>query len=103
MNTEDEELKAQEVIAGLFLSLRSDLNDRFDRIEGRLQNMDEKLDVAAFERQAIRDVVDGLPTFDQVVELEKQAEATSNDMKRTQKAIVAIQETLRRATVTVVR
>lgn len=71
MPTQDETPIGQ--ILEAILTMRGELNARLDKI-------DAKLTEAASERQAIRDVVDTLPSYDQVADLELQAAGTKREL-----------------------
>ena len=71
MRSENAEMRAD------LSSVKSTVEDHTDRLDG----IDAKLDTAAAERQAIRQTVDSLPTFEQVVTVEHGVASLQSDSK----------------------
>ena len=65
---DDNDIDLSDVL-GAVLALQKSQSEGFKAVS-------EQLSIAAEERQAMREVIDTLPTFDQVADLEKQAAET---------------------------
>ena len=76
----------------------ADQSETLNAHTARFDSVDAKLKQAGDERQAIRDVVDTLPTYDQVVQLEHGLASTQSDTKTIRSDTKAIRSEVRTLT-----